>query len=434
MFMPALLQAQDAAASAEPNLEEWIKVRPQWGAFKMAIPDLVTPSGADELSAELAQVLRDDLDLSGEIAVIEPRVYFSVPPPIRGQGTDFGPWSLIGAQGVISGYYTPLEGDKIQLDMRFFRVAGSELVLGKRYTGTKSNMRRMVHRFADEVLEAVTGKRGGFESYITFVSDKTGRREVYLMDSDGQGVKKVTSNNTLNLSPSFSPDGSKLLFTSYKERNPDLYLMDLSGRGIKLSSHPGPNLGGEFSRDGARVALSRLSSTGNMDLYIIGPSGGEPRRITNHPAADLSPTWSPNGSLIAFVSDRSGTPQVYLLDGPESDSNRPVRVSNGAYCTSPAFSPDGRYIAYAGRRSGTFDIFIVDLEAGSGKAVRSLTSMRGNEEDPTWSPDGRLVAFSSNNRGNYDIYVMNVYGGKPQRITDSGSKEISPSWGPLRNE
>ena len=156
--------------------------------------------------------------------------------------------------------------------------------------------------------------------------------------------------------------------------------------------------------------------------------------VTSHPASDIQPTWSPDGHYLAFVSDRSGSPQIYMIDlyqGAESAGNKPIRLTqNGSYNVSPAWSPDGRYLAYCRRTGGQFDLYLIDFSGGDQRTETQITNTRYNEEDPAWSPDGRMLVYSANKNGNYDIFVISIFSKEPMQVTNFPSDETQPSWSP----
>ena len=427
-----------AAALAQDNAgppAEFTIITKSPQRYPVAVPDFLTSAGnpADrETALRLTALLRQDLQSSGVLSVVDPKTYLAAAPSSSGE-EDYGAWSTIGADALIRGILTRTPEGRVQLELKLFDLSKRELALGKRYTGSEEALRQMVHRFADEVMLWLTGKRGSFESRIALVSNKSGRKEIFVMDSDGGNLRQVTSNRTLNLCPAWWPNSDRLLYTSYKAKNPDLYVLDIfENKEWRISNRPGLNMGAAFRPDGQKLALVLTLQPGNSDIYLVNPDGSGLTQITSSWAIDVSPTWSPDGKYLAFVSDRSGNPQVYLLDlsrGAESQSNRPVRLTwQGDYNSSPSWSPDGKYIAFAGRRKGQFDLFVLDLDQGEYGTVRPLTNTTYNEEDPAWSPDGRFIAFSSNRTGNYDIYAISVYGGTARQLTDWPSNETAPAW------
>jgi TolB protein len=405
------------------------KARVAVPAFKL---DFQTEEGFG-MGEELSGLLSTDLTRSGFFELI-PRQAFLKPGPAVEDQEDWQAWLLLNAQAVIRGELTELGQGNYQLVLKLYDVGTQKMALGKSYKGSKQSLRRMVHRFADETVEWLTGKRGGFESRITFVSNKSGKKEIYAMDPDGFNLMQVTSTGKLNLSPVFL-DSNQIYFTGYDRLNPDLYLMNIFSKEKKLiSSQPGLNVSPAVGPSGKKLALAMESPGENLDIYIINPDGSHPLRVTSHPASDIQPTWSPDGHYLAFVSDRSGSPQVYMIDlyqGAESAGNKPIRLTQtGSYNVSPAWSPDGRYLSYCRRTGGQFDLFLIDFSGGDQRTETQITNTKYNEEDPAWSPDGRMLVYSANKNGNYDIFVISIFSKEPMQVTNFPSDETQPSWSP----
>jgi len=431
ILMTALI-AQPAAAD---DNYEFIVITKARQKIRVAVPTFRTPSGSDQIGEEAAAItesMRETVRMTGLFELIPPDSY---PDPIVPGGEEnFSAWSLIRTDLLIRGDMAPLGSGRYQVELRLYDVKQKKMVLGKRYTGARDMLSRMSLRFMDEILGWLTPKKGALDARIAYVTDRSRRDEIHVMDTDGSHDQAITTNRTMNLSPAWSRDGRYLVYTGYRARNPDLYIADLvENRTWRFFAREGLNNAAEFSPDGRMVAFNREAADGNIDIYLMELGSKKLRRITTAWSVEVSPTWSPDGRYLAFVSDRTGSPQVYILDlsrGPETSNNPAVRITqDGSYNTSPAWSPDGRWIAYTGRVGGQFDLFLIDM-GKEGKNVRRLTATIANEEDPTWSPDSRFLVYASNKYGNYDIFLMSIYGGSPKRLTTSPAKDRMPAWSP----
>lgn len=384
----------------------------------------LSPGGRTDLAEQFADVVARDLELSGLFRVLPRDTHIEKPDSsgITADAINFNDWSVIGALALVKGSLR-FEGERVRVEARLFDVFQRRLLLGRNYHGSANNVRRMAHRFADEIMAQLTGERGPFDSRIAFVSNRGGRfKELYVMSLDGGDLRQVTFNQTINLSPSWGP-GNSLLFTSYHRGNPDLYRLEATGAVSRLAFARGLNIGGEYAPDGSRIALS-TEERGNPDIVLIDPSGRTTARITDSYAIDVSPTWSPDGSRLAFVSNRAGGPQIYVA-GVGGDA-APRRITfQGDYNTSPAWSPKGDRIAYVSRGGGRFDIFTMRPD---GSERVQVTSGPGSSEDPSWSPDGRFLVFSSSRTGRKKLFIVRADGGTPVQLTSGNGDDTSPAW------
>jgi len=283
---------------------------------------------------------------------------------------------------------------------------------------------RMV-QFANDVVQAFTGKRGVFGSRIAFAMSGRSQREFGSVDMDGGRMAVLTKMGSDNLLPAYSPGGAEIAFTSYARNNPDLWIVSAGGgRARRVSRQPGLNTGATWSPDGRSIALT-LSHEGNSEIYRISPDDGRVlARLTQSPAIDSSPSYSPDGSQIAFVSNRQGSPQIFVMPAGGGAAKRVT--FQGKYNQTPRFSPrtDKPQIAFTGRdEKGVFDVFILDLKTS--RIDRIQPQARGSNLDPAWSPDGRLLAYASSRGG---IFVYNPETRHEVQIWKGSASSLT--WGP----
>jgi TolB protein len=374
------------------------------------------------VAEEMTNVLRADLAFSGLFEVFNS-------PPLGASPTgddQFVPlsaWIPLDVQAVVQGTYKTVGGD-VRFECVLMDVESKTRIVGKSYTGPPRLARQSAHRFADEVVYRYTGKRGVAETSIAYAKERGGHKEIHIMDYDGQNSYQLTFDRSIALSPEWSPDGRKLVFTSYKDNNPDIYMVDLKKKTYnRISGYIGLNTAPAFSPDGKSLALT-LSKSGNPEIYLLDLKSGDLTQLTRNRRADTSPTWSPNGRELAFVSDRSGYPQIYVIDREGVNLRR--LTYNGYNNTSPAWSPEGDRIAYVSMERSRGDIYTIHP---SGTRLERLTYNGGNE-DPSWSPGGRYLAYSSKQSGQKDIYLMRADGTGKKRVTFGGGDNTSPAWSP----
>lgn len=412
--MPAVIHSEDVyrevTASGAHNLT-------------LAVDNPRNLGGADDaaLARDMAEVLRFDMTLAGPFSVVAPPAG-TAPGGIRPGEFDLGSWRNAGVDLLVKSGYT-IAGDSVTVEFRLYNATQGRELAAKRYSGKRSDLRRITHTFSDDIMQAMTGERGPFTGKIAFVSTESGNKEIYLMDYDGHTVQRLTKNRSINLNPDFSPNGRELAYTSYRRGNPDLFRREIfTGTEAVVSSHRGINVTGTWSPDGKQLALA-MSRDGNSEIYVISRDGRESRRLTTHQAIDVSPAWSPDGKRIAFVSDRLGKPQVFIMNADGSDVRR--LTTSGAYNVSPRWSPKGDRIVYC-RQEGGFQIYSI---APDGTDDTRLTS-EGSNEHPRWSPDGRFLTFSSTRDGGEAIYVMRSDGSGQTRVYRSKGKASHPAWSP----
>ena len=396
--------AASAPASAEEPKTDPPKIildidKPQLSKIRVAIPDFVSGSPGPLSGRDLAGIIKHDLYLTAIFDIVDP----PSPTWTTANGEpDFKQLKDAKVGWFVSGNFQA-SGNEFTLEVRLYDVALEKLQIGKRYTGRINDHRRMIHRFADRVMEKIEGVPGCFSTKIAFVGDSNSR-EVFIMDFDGHNLAQLTRNGSINLSPDWSPDGRSMVFTSYMNGNPDAVMMDLSNLSLRaVSARPGLNASPRFSVDGNYIALS-MSFNGLPKLFIITPQGNIIKRLTDGRGNDISPAWSPDGSALAYVSDQAGSPQIYIVP---SNGGQPRRLTlRGNYNTDPDWSPRGDLVAFTTRIEGRFQICTIRTD---GTDLRVLTN-QGSNQDPAWSPNGKFIAFLSDRDGRKRIYIMDAAG------------------------
>jgi TolB protein len=290
----------------------------------------------------------------------------------------------------------------------------------------------MAHKVADQVYARITGEGPYFDSRVVFVSEsgpKDNRaKRLAIMDYDGANVQYLTDSSTIVIAPRFSPDGNRILYTSFTSGFPRIYEMDLgSVQSRSLEEQPGTmTFAPRYAPDGQTVVFS-LEQGGNSDIYAMNSRGGGAARLTSAPSIETAPSYSPDGSQIVFESDRSGTQQLYVMS---AGGGEPVRISNGAgrYGT-PVWSPRGDLIAFTKQHQGRFHIGVMRTD---GSEERLLTSSF-LDEGPTWAPNGRVLMFTRQGAGASGepaLYSVDISGRNLRQVPTEGPAS-DPAWSPL---
>jgi TolB protein len=398
------------------------------GAKKLniVIPNFAVVGGTDTagLSRSLPQVTGKDLTFSALFSVVSdvPPIPTADPAAVR---TAFANFAAAGAHAGLQGLLS-LRGDRTEVEMRLYDLTSPEfrLISTKKIELPANQPRRLSHKIADEVVMQFTGEPGVADSKIAYVNSGGGAKELSVMDYDGAGPTRLTSNKSINLSPVWSPDTRSLAFTSYMRGYPYLYRMfPFENRPVQVvAGFLGINTSPAFSPDGHSLAMT-LSRDGNPELYVLNLATGAFRRLTTYSGIDTEPTWSPTGREIAFVSERAGGAHVFVMDAEGANVRR---LTQAGFNTQPRWSPKGDTIAFTSRQ-GNFDLWAVSPD---GSNLRRLTAGPGNNEGASWAPNGRHLVFQSSRAGGYQLYTMLADGSEQQPVPRSPGESTSAAWSP----
>jgi TolB protein len=356
--------------------------------------------------------------------VLDPAGFPERPPNVtlRAADTDFDAWEATGAMLLVKGRMEVV-GDALEVEVGTFDVAGRRGVAGasRRFDGGRGDVGRMANRLADAIIEHLTGLAGPFDSQIVFTSTRGGPLKDIYRFTFHAAPQRLTREPSLNVSPRFHPDRTRVLFTSYRRHVPGLFeLLLASGSVRQVTTSRASILGGAWSPDGSSLIVAREQG-GNTDLYLVDRSGRPLRRLTDHWGVDVSPTWAPDGRRFAFCSARGGSPQIYVMN---VDGTGLRRVSlEGTYNTSPAWSPSGEHLAWASR-SGGMQIVVSDVE---GRGARRITT-GGENEDPAWAPDGRYLVYSGRGARGHRLMLTDRDGRVRRELTVGPGNDTSPGW------
>jgi len=306
-------------------------------------------------------------------------------------------------------------------------------VLGKQYNedSTQDAARLIAHRFANEIIFRLGGAVAGIaESKIYFVSSRTGIKEIWAMDYDGQNQHAVTHLGAISLSPRISPDNSRLAFSTLNKQGWSISVYSLElGRLVSFreGSIGGSNVSPAWSSDGTKIAFSSSRSE-DPEIWIADAEGTKSQRITVSKGPDVAPTWNPRSNgQIAWVSGRSGLPQIYTMD---ADGTNIHRLTDGGYAISPSWSPNGQFLTFSWNRKygpgapGGQDIYVMDIAS---KHWLQLTHGAGSNDFPSWAPDGRHIVFERALGGHAEIWSMLADGTDQKQLTRTGNN-FMPNW------
>jgi len=403
---------------------------------RYAVPDFIALSNdADTIDAvkTIGQVLWDDLSFEREFDMIPRDTYASIPAARSLAGIPFDRWRELGADALLIGTVEK-RGDLFRVEVRLFGVKQKQAAYNREFTAATSNPRFVAHTIADEIFQTQLALRGVARTKIAFVSDRDGLRltgtvesrvvkEVYICDYDGANQRRLTTNQTLNINPTWSPDARSIAYTSYRRGIPDIFISNIYQGTMEnpLRTRGEENFLPVWSPDGTRIAF-QSNRDGNAEIYVMNRDGSGIRRVTTHPMDDTTPTWSPSGNQIAFTSNRSGSPQIYVVDVDGLNLRLMTRES---YCDRATWSPAPyNEIAYAARTGAGFDIVVLDVAT---RERRQLTFGEGSNESPAFAANGRHVVFSSTRSGRSQLYTVERTGKDVRLLTKIGNNK-TPDW------
>ena len=308
-------------------------------------------------------------------------------------------------------------------------------VLAKQYSGdpTEESARQIAHQFADEIIVHLGGGLPGIaESKIYYVKEAGGNKEIWMMDYDGANQHELTHLGTVSLGPRVSPDNSRIAFESLGKNGFQIRMYSLVlGRAVSFPEIGGTNITPSWSPDGRELAYSS-SRSGDPEIWISDAAGALARQITHLRGPDVSPTYNPRtGAQIAWISGRTGLPQLYTMN---ADGTGIQQLTDGGDATSPSWSPNGQLIAFAWDRKygpgapGRPDIYVMDIAS---KKWVQLTHDTGRCDFPSWSPDGRHIVYactSGAKSSSSRIYTMLSDGSNQHAITPAGADMPNWSW------
>lgn len=387
--------------------------------FMRKIPVAVLPmdtgnSFENNIAARrLTSVIKTDLEFQGFFHVYDQTDYDKL------MAAD---WKKAGIEYAVKGKID--RGDEnLLVELRLFDSSTGKMRTGRRYKASASDIRAVAHRFCDLVVKEVTGTRGVSLTRLFFIKKAGKAKAVYSSDFDGFNLRREVYDKSIDLSPSPSPDGRYLAYTSFASGRPCIYLKDMVNNRIRrVTSYRGLNISPSWFPDSRSMAAA-FSMKGSPQLYRIDLNGKIMEQLTRGAGINVSPSLSPDGKMMAFVSDRLGTPQIFVKGLRGGKAKR--LTYRGSYNTEPSWSPDGRHIAYTGRVDGRFQIFIISLSGGNALQL----TFEGSNEHPSWSPDSRHIVFTSTREGGVKRLMVMLSDGSAQRLLPVEGEVAMPVWG-----
>ena len=381
----------------------------------LAVANFIARSaGLEAATSTFNQVLWADLDFAAVSGLVGKSLYPKtlVPDPAS---LKFDEWNADPVKADYVAFGNLQNNGGTSADTYLFDVKTKQQLIASRHTG---DARTIAHEFADEIVKLLTGRDGIATSKIAYVAGDS----IRVMDYDGFNQRGFASDGPLVRFPQFSPDGRYLAYVSFKTGVPNIVVRSGEGGLIGGTSFNSTTTSPTISPSGQLAFSSAIGGDGSMEIYVSNLDGSNARRLTRTPKGiNISPRWNPKtGREIAFISNRAGTPQVYVMDS--SGANQRPLIARGGQADSPSWSPDGRYVAFTWGGAGSFQVFVADVASGQ---LIQLTA-QGRNESPTWAPDSRHIAFQSNRSGRWEVWQSHIDGSGARQLTRSGGR--SPTW------
>lgn len=400
------------------------------GGNASALPIAVVPFENGTGDGDVSAIVAADLDRSGQFRSLP--VAELPERPARSEQVNYPVWRAKNQDYLVVGRVLDSGGGSFRVEYELLDVAKQTRLLGFALTARSGQVRDVAHQIADAIFEKITGVRGAFFTRIAYVT-QTGagsgaRYALVVADSDGWNPQTVVRSTEPLMSPSWSPDGTRLAYVGFEGGNSAVYIQTIASGAREMVAHfRGINGSPEFSPDGRRLAMT-LSRSGNPEVYVMDLGSRALTQLTNHYAIDTEPTWSADGSRIYFTSDRGGRPQIYQVSASGGSASR--LTFQGTYNASATVSYDGRKIATAQGAGNTYRIALMDSSTGG--ARWSMLSPGNLDESPSFAPNASMLIYAAREGGRGVLYAVSADARVRQRLVLAAGDVREPAWGPYR--
>jgi len=377
---------------------------------------------------DVASIIDANLVRSGQFETVGRGSMLS--KPIDVSEVAYRDWRLMSVDYLVLGS-VKVDSTGASVSYQLIDVSAQRLLEGASRTRPVTQLRDIAHWVSDKVYEKLTGFKGAFGTQIAFVKEKrVGGKPLYQLmraDADGAREKLIFESRAPIMSPSWSPDASKIAYVSFESGRPRIMMHDLvTNRRDQLTDFRGLNSSPAWSPKGDKIAMV-LSKDDNPEIYLLDLNTRQFTRMTRHYAIDTEPTWTHDGEYIIFTSNRGGKPQIYQVHVATGAFER--LTFEGEYNARPRATLDGKGLVFVHQRNGIFHIAIQDIASGR-IFVLTQTSL---DESPTVSPNGRTILYATR-RGDQQILAsVSVDGGVKINLPASDGAVREPAWAPYSN-
>lgn len=397
LAVPSLVAGQQSSEALRLQLTYESTYRP--GVAVLAFSGSARVS---DLAVRISDIIRNDLRLSDRFEMVDHKGAITLDPIVLEEA---------GATWAVTGEVRPDGRLAVRVHDIVYGTTRHAAVFDLP-ASDDPNWRLAIHGVADQVVAWVTGEPGMAASRIIFVMKEADGSELYAVDSDGQNLTRITGDRSIVLSPAWSPLATRVAYTSYKSGRPILYERDLlSGREAVIADSDGMNGTPAYGPSGTGIAYA--SSAKGRSAIRLRTNDGDLAVTEGRYDDAISPSFSPDGKRLAYVSNKLGNPHlfVYNLEGAGEQLLSTFALGGSAYLQAPDWSPAGDLIVFHTRIEGTMQLAVVRPD---GLGLRYLTD-RGRNEDPSWAPDSRHVVFTSDRDGG-GLFVLDTVTGTTRKL------------------
>lgn len=370
---------------------------------------------------QITAIIKADLTRSGMFRIVETGDILAETSPVNASD-----WKSRGADALVVGSVQRLADGRFDVRYKLLDTVRSTQLSALALAAQPQFTRVTGHKIADDIYEKLIGIRGAFATRIAYVTKVGSEYRLEVADSDGEGTHVALRSNEPIISPTWSPDGTKVAYVSFENKKPVVYVQDLVTRQrTVVANHKGSNSAPAWSPDGSKLAVA-LSRGGLTQIYLVNANGTGLRQVTNTNGIATEPQFSPDGQTIYFTSDRTGGPQIYRTSITGSGEAQRVTF-NGSYNISPRISPDGKALAYISRRDGRFQLYVLDLTNSQEQPLSDTVK----DESPSFSPNGKYIMYATESGRRGTLAVVSIDGRVKHRLTTQAGDIREPTWGPF---